>query len=205
MTRNMQDVEADLAFMKALVEGPAMPWSAFGETYLVGGLIYGVECLFHFAQYQGWIVLAPTLSVVVGVGFTVVFLAILAWMLWRRRGTPPVGTANRAIRSMFSAVGITNIVMVALFATVAARHHSVTIWMIYPTIVFALQGAAWLVAAMLRRRPWMGAIAAGWYVSALWLGLTIDTVAYLAVCGFSLLLWMALPGALMLRQARVAA
>jgi hypothetical protein len=205
MTTKLQDVEADLAFMKALVDGPTMSWAAFGETYLAGGLIYGVECLFHFAQYEGWIILPPALSMAVAVGFTAVFLAILAWLLWRRRGATPLGTANRAIRSMFTAVGITNIVMVALFAMVATRHHSVTIWMIYPTIVFALQGAAWLVTAMLRRRPWMGAIAAGWYVSALWLGLTIDTVAYLAVCGFSLLLWMALPGALMLRQARVAA
>ncbi len=205
MTQKIQDVEADLAFMKALVESPTMSWSTFGQTYLAGGLIYGAQCLFHWAQFQGWIVLAPTLSLVVALGFTVVFLATLAVMIWRRRADPPLGTANRAIRSMFSVVGVTNMVLVPLFAIVAVRHHSIAIWEIYPTIVFATQGAAWLAASLLRRRPWMAAIAGGWYVSALWLALSIDTIAYLAVCGLSLILWMALPGALMLRRARTQA
>lgn len=200
MNTKLQDVEADLAFMKALVDGPAMQWAAFGQAYLVGGLIYGAQCLFHFFQFKGWIVLSPGWSLAVSLSFTAVFLPVLALLILQKRKGPMLGTANRAISTVFTAVGLTNIVMVAVFAIAALGHHSMTIWMIYPAIVFALQGAAWMVAALLRRRPWMGIIAGGWYLSAVGLGLTLDTVNYLLVCGGSLILWMAVPGALMLRN-----
>ncbi len=200
MTTKLQDVEADLAFMKALVEGPSMQWAAFGQAYLAGGLIYGAQCLFHFCQYKGWIVLSPGWSLAISLGFTAVFLPVLGLLVWQKRKGPMLGSTNRAISTVFTAVGMTNIVMVAVFAMAAVGHHSMTIWMIYPAIVFALQGAAWMVAAMLRRRPWIGIIAAGWYASAIGLGLTLDSVNYLVVCGASLILWMAVPGALMLRN-----
>ncbi len=200
MTTKLQDVEADLAFMKALVDGPSMQWAAFGQAYLAGGLIYGAQCLFHFCQFKGWIVLSPGWSLAISLGFTAVFLPMLALLIWRKRSGPMLGTANRAISTVFTAVGLTNIVMVAVFAMAAVGHRSMTIWMIYPAIVFALQGAAWMVAALLRRRPWMGIIAAGWYASAIGLGMTLDSVNYLVVCGGSLILWMAVPGALMLRN-----
>ena len=201
MTNKIQDVQDDLAFLRALADGPPLRWELFGQAYLAGGLIYGLQCLFHWGQAQGWIVLSPMSSLIVSLGFTAVFLAVLAIMIWRRGRSPVLGMANRAISSAFAGVGLTNLVMVALFAAVATRHHSLTIWMIYPAVVFALQGAAWLVAAMVRRRPWMTVIAIGWFGSTITLGLAIDTPAYIAVLGFSLLLWMALPGALMMRQA----
>lgn len=200
MTNKIQDVQDDLAFMRAMAEGPPLRWEPFGQTYLMAGLVYGAQCLFHWCQFQGWIVLPPLPALIISLGFTVVFLAFLTWMLWRRGRAPILGASNRAVNAAFGGVGATNIVMVALFGLMASRHHSLTIWLIYPAVVFALQGAAWLVAAMIRRRAWMTVIAVGWFGSAIALGLTIDTPAYIAVCGVSLLLWMAVPGALMLRQ-----
>lgn len=200
MTNKIQDVQDDLAFLRSLAEGPPLRWELFGQTYLMAGLVYGAQCLFHWCQLQGWIVLAPQPALIVSLSFTAVFLVFLTWMLWRRGRAPVLGASNRAVNAAFAGVGTTNIVMLALFAMVASRHHSLTIWMIYPAIVFALQGAAWLVTAMIRRRAWMAVIAVGWFVSTLALGWSIDTPAYVAVCGVSLLLWMAFPGALMLRQ-----
>jgi len=40
------------------------------------------------------------------------------------------------------------------------RLHSLTVWLIYPCTVCVLQGAAWSVAFVLRRRPWLGLVAA---------------------------------------------
>lgn len=200
MTQKIQDVQDDLAFMRSMAEGPPLRWEMFGQTYLVAGLIYGAQCLFHWCQIQGWIVLAPMPALIISLSFTGVFLAFLAWMLWRRGRAPVLGASNRAVNAAFAGAGTTNIVMVALFGLVASRHHSLIIWMIYPAMVFALQGAAWLVTAMIRRRAWMAVIAVGWFGSAIAMGLTIDSPGYIAVCGGSLLLWMAFPGALMLRQ-----
>ena len=206
MTSKTQSLQDDLAFMRQLAEGgPASSQPQFGAAYLAGGLIYGAQCLFNWGQIEGWIRLPPGPSLVISLGFTGVFLAVMVALTWAYRGAQPRGLTNRAVAAAFAGAGLSNCALIAVFATVAARHHSLTIWLLYPTVVFALQGAVWFVVAMLRRRLWMGAVALGWWTSAVGLGLTIDSTAYVAVCGLSLILWMALPGVLMLRQARQAA
>lgn len=206
MTSKTQSLQDDLAYMRKIAEGGAPTRStAFGASYLAGGLIYGAQLLFHWGQAMGWINLAPAPSITIALGFTAVFLIVLAAIQWRNRASPPTGFAARALGAAFAAAGTANCAMIALFGLVAARHHSMTIWMLYPAVVFALQGAAWFVAAMLQQRGWMMLIALGWFASSVGLGLTIDSVAYIVVCGVSLIAWMAVPGALILRQARRAA
>lgn len=206
MTDKTQSLQDDLAFMRGIAEGGAPIRSvAFGATYLAAGLIYGAQMLFHWGQAVGWISLAQGPSIAIAVGFTVVFLVVLGVIQWRSRARPPTGFAARALAAAFAATGTANCAMIALFGLVAARHHSMTIWLLYPAVVFALQGAAWFIAAIVQRRRWMMLVALGWLASAVGLGLTIDNVpSYIAVCGLSLLIWMAVPGALMLRQAREA-
>ena len=206
MTSKTQSLQDDLAFMRGIAEGVAPFRSpAFGASYLAGGLIYGAQLLFHWGQAMGWIRLPQTPSVIIALGFTVVFLVALAAIQWSNRGRAPGGFAARALGAAFAAAGTANCAMIALFGIVAARHHSLTIWMLYPAVVFALQGAVWFIAAMLQRRMWMAVIALGWFGSAIGLGLTIDGPGYIVVCGVSLLVWMAIPGAVMLHQARKAA
>jgi len=201
MGRAPQDLQQDLAFMRALAEGGVSHHQPeFGRVYLAAGLCYGAECLFGWGQYMGWIQLSGPVSLAAHIGFTIVFLAILTVLLIRNRDKPPTGMASRAVGAAFSSVGLTNCVMIAVFGTVAARHHNMTIWLLYPIVVFALQGAAWLIAAQVQRRGWMCAVALGWMASAISLGLTIDGPYYVAICGVSLLALMALPGAMMMRR-----
>jgi hypothetical protein len=49
--------EADLAFLKAIVQGGNNPKATLtlGVAYLAGGLLYGLQCLFHIGQAVGWI------------------------------------------------------------------------------------------------------------------------------------------------------
>jgi hypothetical protein len=89
-----------------------------------------------------------------------------------------------------------------VFASVAIRDKSLTIWLLYPCAVFALQGAAWMVAWMLRRRGWLGVVALGWFASAIVLAQTIDTPLYPMIAGVALVLFMAVPGAVMMRPAQ---
>ena len=91
--------------------------------------------------------------------------------------------------------------MLCVFATVALREKSLTIWLLYPCAVFALQGAAWMVAWRLRRRLWLGVVALGWLLSAVALSSTIGSPLYPMVAGVALVLFMAVPGAVMMRPA----
>jgi hypothetical protein len=201
MSSAPHDFQQDLAFMRALAEGGVSRHQPqFGAVYLAAGLCYGAQCLFGWCQQMGWILLSGPMSLAAHIGFTILFLAILLAIVIRNRGNPPTGIASRAVAAAFSSVGLTNCVMIAVFGTVAARHHNMTIWLLYPIVVFALQGAAWLIAAQIQKKGWMAAVALGWMASAIFLALTIDGPYYVAICGVSLLGLMALPGAIIMRQ-----
>jgi hypothetical protein len=107
--------------------------------------------------------------------------------------------AARALQAAFAAAGTATLAMLCIFANVALREQSIKIWLLYPCAVFALQGAAWMVAWLLQRRTWLGAVALGWMVSAVTMSFLIDSPAYVFVAGVALLAFMAVPGAVMMR------
>jgi hypothetical protein len=95
--------------------------------------------------------------------------------------------------------------MVVVIGSVAWRLHSNTVWLIYPCVVMVLQGMAWLVAFMLRRRSWMGVVALGWFLVGIGMAAAIQTIgAYIVVAGIGMVAFMLTPGLLMIRQARQA-
>ena len=49
----LHSAEDDLAFMRAIVEGGGKPQLTLAVAYLAGGLLYGLQCLFHIGQATG--------------------------------------------------------------------------------------------------------------------------------------------------------
>jgi hypothetical protein len=205
MSTKTHSAAEDLAFMRALVEGGAGEGSAqFGEVYFAAGLIYGLQIVIQSLPFFG-VPLPGPWPLLVGIGPTVVFLAFLTWNLWRHR-TNRGGVAQRAIGSVFAAVGLANIALVCIIGSVALRHRSLEIWLIYPCVVFVLQGAAWIVASLIRRQIWPGLLGAAWIAVAIVMGFSIGATAlYALIAGAALLGLMAAPGAAMMRTARKAA
>jgi hypothetical protein len=200
MNADAHSAQEDLAFLRALVDRPDQTASAWGAGYFAGGLIYGAQMLMHAAQFFGLLPASGLGAVAIGVGPTLVFLPALVWITWRRRGEAPPPAVGRAIGAVFGAVGAANIALIAIIGWAALRAHSLPIWLIYPATVFVLQGAAWLVAYCLRRRAWLGLVAAGWFAFALAMGLTTDRIGlYVLFCGLGIWTCMALPGWIMLR------
>lgn len=195
-------VHDDLAFMRELAERGQRGSIAGGSLFLAGGLLYGVQCLFYWAELSGLIEPTGPVELLFAFGPTLLFLVALVLVLWKDRNAGQGGLMNRALNAVFGGIGLANLAMVIVFGFGAAKS-GLEVWLFYPAVIFALQGAAWYTAAVLRKRGWQGLVAAGWLVSAVALGLSRDVLElYVAVCTVSLFLLMALPGYVLIRLAR---
>lgn len=205
MNDELKTVRDDLAFLRTLAEGGGerggmgAPGAAL---YGAAGLIYGIQTLGHFAQAKGVLVLPPLGSLLLGSLPTVIFFVLMTVVIVVDRKRPQVGAVNRAVNAAFSAAGLANLALIAIFAAAAVRHHDFKYWLFHPAVVFVLQGALWFVVFTLRKRSWMAAVAFGWLVAGVALGLLIDrTDLYLLVCSLGLFAFMMIPGFHMMRQA----
>ena len=197
--------EDDLAFMRSIVEGSGRTPMTLAICYLAGGLLYGLQCLFHVGQAVGLIRWPGLANLAFVVGITVAFLSILTWAILKDRkdgaGRGPLAT--RSLNAAFSATGMANTAVIIVFGVGAIRDNDFAIWLYYAAIVFALQAAAWYMAWTLKKKGWMLAVALGGWVVAVALGLLVrQPLWYLGVCTVALFALFALPGWIMFREAR---
>lgn len=200
---NAESARDDLAFMRAFVD-PGDNWQKqFGETYSAAGLCYCVQMLLHGGQFLGLTPADGLGGLAIGLGPTLVFLALLVWIIRRNRQAPVGGATSRAVGSVFGAVGATNLVLILTIGSIAWRLQSLTVWLIYPCVVMVLQGMAWLVAYMLRRRGWFALVALGWFVTGVAMAAFITNMAgFVISAGLGMFAFMLVPGLYMLRQPR---
>jgi hypothetical protein len=201
-----KSAEADLAFLRSIVEGGGRPSITMAIVYMAGGLLYGLQCLFHIGQIFGIIRWPDLANLAFVIGISVAVCGIIVWASIRdkREGLSNRGPlATRTMNAGFSSAGLVNLAMVIIFGVGAWRDNDFALWLYYPAVVFGLQGAAWSVAWVLKKKPWMLATSAGGWLTAVALGLLVrDAEAYLYVCTAALFLLFALPGWIMLREAK---
>ena len=203
MSSTPQSVQDDLAFMRSVVQSGDGIQIYFGSAYFAGGVCYSAQMILSAGEALAWLPANPAWSLTVALAPTVIFLAILTAINWRSRLEAPTGLVWRAVTAVFGCVGVANLALIAVIGSVALRQHSVTTWLIYPCVVFVLQGVAWLAAFALRRRVWLGLVAAGWFITAIVMACLVqDTAYYILSAGVGLLLFMVLPGAVTISLAR---
>lgn len=201
--------EADLAFMRSIVEGGGRPHLTLGVAYLAGGLLYGLQCLFHIGQATGLIRWPGPANLGFLVLITASFCAVLVWAVRRDRkdgvGTLHGPMATRILNAAFSAAGMANLAVILVFGFGVVRDQDFAVWLYYPAVIFALQAAAWYVAWSLKRKGWMLACSIGGWLTAVALGLLVrEPMWFLGVCTVALFALFALPGWIMVREARAA-
>ena len=203
MSLKTPSAQDDLAFMRGLVDGGGLVPVAFGETYVAAGLIYGLQILIQSSQALGLPALPPLGQLVAGIAPTIIFVAVLVWIIWRNRGASQGGATSRAVGATFGCIGLANLALICVIGSVAYRQRSLETWLIYPCVVFVLQGAAWLVSCALRKRTWQGVVGLGWFAAAMGMALCIGSITqYALIAGGSMLVLMVIPGAVMIRLAR---
>ena len=202
MTQDAANAHEDLAFMRSLVETDGRRAQATaGRIFVVAGLIYGAQCLAQWAGLAGYVPAALVLNLWVGVGPTVLCVAAIVALSLLNRGMKQTST-QRALNAVFTSMGVANLSMVAVFGLVATQRHDWTVSELYACVVFAFQGAAWLVSFALSKRAWRLVVALGWFATAVALSLILGTADYILVAGLALIFFMAVPGWAMLSSAK---
>jgi hypothetical protein len=204
MNIDPKTAESDLAFMRALVADDGSHNRNFGYVYLLAGLIYGTQCLLNWVLLISEAEVSPLIWMAVGWLPTILFIVLIIHNSWQNRTNPyGTGTTKRAVGAAFTGAGAANAVLAIVFGWVAYQKRDWSIWLMFPLVVCALQGAVWCAIAILRRNFWHGLTAVGWFFSAIILGLFIDnTLTYVLLLGVSLLVCMALPGFIILRASK---
>ena len=200
-----QDDTADIAWMRNLAaEGASTPMGG-GDILMSAGLIYGMTSLAHWGVVSGLVDLDAQAFSVIWLGATVVFLATLAFLIYRKGREGGVTTAtDRASRAAWAAVGWGIFALFASIAVVSLKvgPSSVILLSLSPSIIMVFYGLGWAVSAAMTRSRMLAGLAAGSFVAAPLLALLTDEpVLYLAYAA-ALFLLMAMPGYLLMRAAK---
>lgn len=203
MTSDLQSARDDLAYLRGLVGGTGAMQATIGEAFVWAGLLYGAQCFFHFLQAIGLAPYEGALPLAMITLPTLVFVAVLCWILWKDRKTKTAGAGARALGAVFQGAGLANLVLAIVFAYGADKLQNPMIWLYHPIVVCMFQGVAWFVAYNILQRPWLGLVALGWFVTTATLALAIGSGGvFVLVLGAALILLMALPGYVMWRNAK---
>lgn len=204
--RSASAAEADLAFLRSIVERGGKPSITMAIVYMAGGILYGLQCLFHIGQMFGVVNWPPLANLAFILAINIAVCGAIVWAVIRdkREGWANQGPlATRTMNAGFSSAGMVNLAMVIIFGVGAWRDGDFALWLYYPAVVFGLQAAAWCVAWLLKKKIWMLATAAGGWLTAVALGLLVrQPDQYLYVCTVALFVLFALPGWIMLRDAQ---
>lgn len=203
MTNNqIQDLKADIAFMKALAQDGQQTPLLGGAILVAAGLIFGAASVAAWAMATGRLNLGtPWAPLIVWGGAMAAFFVALAVVRRSIGGKPGAGSpGNRASGMAWTAVGWTIFSLAGAMAVIAYRTHSPIVTAIFPSLILALYGAGWSVAAAMARKRWLWVTAIGSYVAAVIVAWFCTSPVIFLVYAAFLLLLAVLPGFMLMRQ-----
>jgi hypothetical protein len=195
-------IRDDIAFLRALAEeGRAGPPS--GGAFLVSaGAVFGLASL---ATY-GLIVTGLARN---GVIFPILWFGaaggFVLSMYTLRGAREPRSATSRAAGIAWSGAGWAIFTIVVGLMVLSWRVNNWSVMATLPTIIMAIYGSAWFVAAALTRRRWVAAVSTGSFLMAIVTAWCATGPALYLVYAGCLIGLLAVPGLVLMRQARRAA
>ena len=131
-----------------------------------------------------------------------IFLLVVHVIMRRFRGLAQ-GAGSRAVSGAWRSMGLAfGVALVSLGAAAWRLKQPLLMVWIPPLILFTLYGASWWIAFAVKRRTWFAGVAMGSFITALLSGLFIPSPHEWGVLAFGLFLWVAMPGIVIVQQAR---
>jgi hypothetical protein len=203
MTDDIAGLRNDIAFLRGLAEEGRGAPKPGGALLFTAGTAYGLASLASWALRTGLVTAPPRTYGMIWYGASAIFLAVLAVVIARRRATPNVRSpGQRAIRTAWTGVGWGIFTLMFAVGLVSWRAHSSVAYMLAPPIVLALYGVSWSVAAAVAKRRWIWVTAIGSYAGALLTAFLGGRPEALLVYAAAMVLLAAVPGVILMRQAR---
>lgn len=206
MNAETEDTAADIAWMRRLAEeGGDAPMQGASILFIAGVLFAGAS-LFHWAAITGVLSLQPESLWIGWLAATLLFFVALIVTLTRLKRQPGVVTsANRATGIAWSAMGWGIFALFVSLSVVGYRlggEAANALFGLVPSIILVFYGIGWSVSAVMHRLRPLWILSLGSYAAAPALAaFTGSATQYLAYAA-ALLLLMALPGFLLMRQAK---
>jgi hypothetical protein len=202
MTHDVQAIRDDLAFMRALAQEGRRAPLLIGHNLLVGGIVYGTASLFAGAVAARLVALPWWMEGAVWLAVTPIYVGYCYVRRTQWRVAQPGATAvtNRAVHAAWRGIGYALLSLMAAAFLASYHMKSAAPFVLFPSIVMALYGLGWMVAAAMSETKWLRAVSAASFVAAVAIAFAGQTLAIYLVTAVALYLLMALPGWLLTRS-----
>jgi len=201
MTDTIRAAQSDLAFMKAVAEDRGALPPILGAHLLAVGLPFGLNTLYVWAGIAGFVPWPDHLSDWMWWSWApaaAVYLPAVVFLSLRSRGLT-LGPAARAFAASWTAVMLMTFAVVGVLV-VASIRSGTAFYAVWPSLAFALYGGAWTMTGVVRGRVLVLGVAAGCFLMALICAFMTGVNEQWLAVGIGLLLFMAAPGAVMMRK-----
>ncbi len=201
MSHDVQAIREDLAFMRALAnEGRRAPL-LIGRGLVAAGVLFGAASVFCWSVDARVLAIPEWWEGVVWPVAVAVFVPSVRW--WRTAcaaGKPGASAVtNQAVLAVMQGLGFALLALMFASWALAWTLHTSAVFALLPSVVVAIYGAAWSVAARMSDVTWLKVVPPGCFVTAVVLGFTTPHTWGYLVFAAALLAVTTLPGALLMR------
>lgn len=200
MNDQIETLQNDIAFLRALAEDGAGRQRYGGSVMLWAGVVFSLASLVCWGVQAGAIAAPAQWAIpAIWIGVTGMFFVGLA-ILKRGVGDQPLSVASRAWGAAWRSVGMTIFALLAATVAVCWRSGSGVPSLLMPSMVLGLYGLAWSVAATVSGKGWIKLVAAGSYAGAIAIGFVSTSRDVFAYYALALILLTAVPGYVLMRD-----
>ena len=193
----------DLAFLKAVTEdrGP-LPAILGGHLLAVGGA-YAPNLVLVWAIFSHRIDWPDALMWGTWLPGTALWLPAYLYLQAKAKaqGAGAFGPSARVFAAAWSAVGLMTGATIGLLMTASLTTGQDSFFQLWPAFAFVLWGGGWSAIAIVRRRWWLGLVAAASFAFAIGAAALLAVPEVWLLMAAGLMLVFALPGFVILRAA----